>query len=214
MNVFVKPETANSYDAYYQTAFGKKVDELEQRVISSFIKDIPRDSMLELGCGTGHWSGYFIKQGFNITGVDISEAMLQLAKAKELKAEFMKADSQKLPFRNESYTVISSINMLEFVDNQDKVLQEIYRILKPEGWLILGCLNAHSVLGERKELDETFRDAQFLTSEELSNKLQLFGEPKLKFGVYLTSNFNILDETPGADQVNPVFIAVIVQKAK
>jgi ubiquinone/menaquinone biosynthesis C-methylase UbiE len=213
-NVFVDPETANSYDAYYQTEFGKKVDEIERQIVSSLIQDVPRTRMLELGCGTGHWSAYFIGQGFGLTGTDVSEAMLKLAREKELNAGFIQADARNIPFEDESFAVVSSITMLEFVDNQDSVFQEIYRVLKPGGWLILGCLNARSVLGENKEQDETFKNAQFITAEELTNKLQLFGEPTLKSGVYLTSDFILLDETPDQGDVHPVFIAAIVQKTK
>ncbi len=213
-NVFANSETANSYDAYYQTEFGKKVDEIERQIVGSLIQDVPRTRMLELGCGTGHWSAYFIDQGFGLTGIEISEAMLKLALQKELNADFIQADSQDIPFGDESFAVVSSITMLEFVDNQDSVFQEIYRVLKPGGWLILGCLNARSVLGENKDQDETFKNAQFLTAEELTNKLQRFGEPILKSGVFLITDFILLDELPDPGNVHPVFIAAIVQKTK
>lgn len=214
MNVFSQPDVANNYDAYYLTGSGKKIDKIEKAIVSKLIKHIPRSHMLELGCGTGHWSEYFIKQGFSLTGIDISEPMLKLAEQKNLNAEFLKADSHKIPFTNQSFSVISSITMLEFVEDRERVLQEIYRVLKIGGWLILGCLNAHSVLAQTKDQDETFKNADFLTPEKLLNKLQTFGKPKLSSGVYMSANFELLDHIPGNKQVQPVFMAAIVQKIK
>jgi len=214
MNVFKNPDTANNYDAYYQTELGKKVDEIEKRIISNLIKDMPRYPMLELGCGTGHWSAFFIEEGFKLTGIDISKAMLRLAKQKDINADFYIANAQKLPFNSDSFQIVSSITMLEFVEDRDKVLLEIYRILKPGGWVILGCLNANSILAGRKEQDETFKYAHFLTPEEITEGLKIFGIPVLDSGVYLTQDFELLDDTNDAGNVEPAFIAAIVQKNK
>ncbi len=40
MNVFLKPEIANNYDDYYASEFGKKVDEIEQQIMNSLLKNI------------------------------------------------------------------------------------------------------------------------------------------------------------------------------
>jgi ubiquinone/menaquinone biosynthesis C-methylase UbiE len=212
MNAFINPEIAINYDSYYKTDFGKKVDLIEKKIITELLKNVPRNFMLELGCGTGHWSDYFEKQGFNVLGIDISEPMLKLAIEKNINAKFLKADSHYLPFTNKSFSIVSSITMLEFVDDQDKVLQEIYRVLKPGGWLIIGCLNDSSVLGERKEQDEIFKNAKFLKAGELKNKLQLFGKSRFNCGIYLSHNFEILDGSRETSNIEPVFIGVIVQK--
>ena len=214
MNVFIDPGTANNYDAYYQTELGKKVDEIEKRIISNLIKDVPRNHMLELGCGTGHWSAFFLKEGFRLTGIDVSEAMLKIAKKKDIKADFLNANSQKIPYNDGSFEVVSSITMLEFVQDQDKVLNEIYRVLKPGGWLILGCLNANSILAERKEQEETYKYAHFMTPEKLIEKLKIFGTSKLDFGIYLNPDLKLLDNTTDLNVVEPVFIAALVQKTK
>lgn len=212
MNIFLNNDIANKYDAYYQTPFGKQIDEIEKRIISQLIKNIPRKNMLELGCGTGHWTEFFINQGFEVTATDISEAMLQLAEAKNLRAKFSLADSENLPFETNSYDCVSSITMLEFVDNQDEVFEEIKRVLKPNGWLVLGCLNENSILAQNKENDETFRDAKFLTKEKLSKHLTIFGTPTFDYGIYLAPSFEILDNTQEKDKAEPVFMAVVVQK--
>jgi len=211
MNVFIKPEIANSYDDYYQSDFGKKIDRIERDIIDFLIKEIPLSEMLELGCGTGHWSDFFSKKGFNLTGIDISEAMLNIAKNKKINAKFKIANSQNIPFNNESFQIISSITMLEFVDNQDKVISEIYRVLKKGGWLVLGCLNEKSIIGKDKRNSETFKNANFLTIDSIKSKLDKFENILIKSGVYLKSDYSIVDDKKD-NNIEPVFIGIIAQK--
>lgn len=213
MNPFNNINIANSYDDYYNTDFGKQVDIIEKDIIKTLMSDITRGKMLELGCGTGHWTEFFLKEGFELTASDISEPMLELARTKGLNAKFIKGDSVKLPFADESFRVVASITMLEFVQNKDAVIREIYRVLKPGGYLILGCINASSILGKNKESDEVFKDAKLLTYSELTHKLHLFGAAKYGFGVYLTSDFRIVDNELEANAVEPVFMAAIVHKS-
>lgn len=212
MNVFNIIEVANTYDSYYSTSFGKQIDKIEKEIITSLIEKVPRKPLLELGCGTGHWTKYFVDQGFEVTGIDNSEAMLTKAREKKLNANFLTADSEKLPFENSSFDVIASITMIEFVENQDEVFNEIYRVLKPKGWLIMGCLNKKSILAKNKDQSETFKNAKFLTAATLFHYLEQFGTPKQSFCVYLDKHNTILDSETEKGEVEPVFMAGVVQK--
>jgi len=212
MNVFLKPEIANSYDEYYQSDFGKKVDKIEKDIITDLIKELPRNEMLELGCGTGHWSDFFSKNGFKVTGIDISEAMLTIAKDKKIDATFKVGDAGQIPFQDESFQCISSITMLEFVDNQDQVINEMHRVLKKDGWLLLGCLNKNSIIGKNKENDETFRDAAFLSIEDIQLKLEKFDIIQIKSGVRLAPDFSVSNENEENEHIEPVFIGILAQK--
>lgn len=140
--------------------------------------------------------------------------MLAIAKKKRLKATFTLGDSQDLDLEKDSISVISSITMLSFVENQDKVIDEMYKVLKPKGWLIIGCLNANSILAKNKEQSETFKDAQFLTPKELEQKLAKFGDVKLEFAVYLDEKFTLLDNLSNIASVAPLFMVAVVQKNK
>ena len=212
MNVFLDTEIASNYDDYYQSDFGKKIDIIEQEIISNLIKGIPTNEMLELGCGTGHWTDFFNNKGFSITGIDISGAMLNIAKSKNINAKFKIANSENLPFDNESFKCVSSITMLEFVDNQEKVIDEIYRVLKKDAWLILACLNENSILGKNKENNPTFKNANFFTIDSLKSKLDKFEIISIKSGVYLKSDNTIIDNNEDKESVEPVFIGLIAQK--
>ncbi|MGM0622223.1 MAG: class I SAM-dependent methyltransferase, partial [Bacteroidota bacterium] len=127
-NVFLTPEVASEYDAYYQTETGKTVDNIEKEIVSANLKKLPKTNWLELGCGTGHWTKFFNEGGFQITAVDNSEAMLKIARSKNLEnVQFLNADATRLPFPDARFSGIVSITMLEFVDDLEKVLNEIDR---------------------------------------------------------------------------------------
>lgn len=213
MNVYTKDTVAGEYDAYYTTPQGREVDNIEKKIISGLMKNIPAGELLELGCGTAHWTHYLCEQGFQVTAIDASEEMLKIARAKNIhKATFQKEDAAKLPFPDKRFSLIVSITMLEFVDDVEAVFDEIDRLLLPGGYLVLGCLNSESELGKYKDKDEVFRHARFFSSQEVKEKLLRFGEPVLRPGVYFSPAFDLLDGSEKQDTVEPAFIGALVQK--
>lgn len=212
MNVFFNAEIADEYDAYYNTEVGQKVNEIEEKLIAGALQKIPKGKMLELGCGTGHWTKFFVENGFELTATDISDAMLKHAQQKQLNAKILKADSENLPFEDESFDMVSSITMMEFVSDQDKVLSEIYRVLKPNGYVLLGGLNANSVLAKNAVNDPVFQKANFFTHEKLVEKLMKLGVPEVDSGVHFSPNFQLTDATAEKENYEPAFMLALVQK--
>ncbi|MHB9055410.1 MAG: class I SAM-dependent methyltransferase [Paludibacteraceae bacterium] len=212
INVFSDKHIAENYDEYYHTEQGKRTDAIEKEIISQFLDEIPQKELLELGCGTGHWTDFFVQKGFKVTGVDISEAMLNVAESKKMNATFLRGSSEALPFEDESFSVLASITMLEFVDDQKKAVSEMYRVLKKGGWLIAGCLNADSVMGVNKEKDEVFSHAKMLTVNELTALFSPFKLLMVKKGVYLNPEYGIIDSSENFTHVEPAFIALFLQK--
>ena len=212
MNVFLKAEIASQYDEYYQTEFGKKVDKIEKEIVSGFLNGFPRSEMIELGCGTGFWTEYFVEQGFRVEAIDSSEAMLEIAKSKQIDAGFFLANSESLPFENERFDGVASITMMEFVDHPENVIQEMYRVLKPDGWLIVGCLNEKSVLGKTSAQDEVFRNANFLNLDNLKNLFHPFELIREKRGVFLANDYSIRDQDSELENIEAVFVGLLFQK--
>lgn len=214
-NVFLEKTVADSYDAYYDSPLGSMIDAIEKEVIAGYLKSVKRQPVLETGCGTGHWSEFLSTMGFDVTAVDISDAMLAVAKRKNIdNVRFLNADASNLPFGNESFGVVVTVTMLEFTVDTQKVLSEIYRVLKPGGVLIAGCLNIRSELGRTKDGDETFGKARFFSKEELHNILLPFGDAEIRDCVYLTPAFELLDGKIDTYPVEGSFLAARVQKTK
>lgn len=213
MNVFIKEEIAANYDSYYHTSVGKEIDRIEKQAIGSLLPATSQEPILELGCGTGHWSEFLSSKGFKVIALDISEAMLSKARLKEIKnVEFRKADAAALPFPDESFGMVVSITMLEFVDDLEKVLKEIYRVLKPEGLFIAGCLNLNSEPGKTKDADDTFRNAHFFTKTELAALFKSWENFELNESAFLSPSFEILDGTMATYPVEGAFLGIKVQK--
>ena len=213
MSIFFNSNIANNYDSYYETEEGRKIDEIEKNIISELLPIVPDNSMLELGCGSGHWTQFFVEKGFKVTGVDISEAMLDIAKQKNIDAQFMLADCANLPFANNSFSFIATITMLEFVDDIDKVIKEIYRVLKKGGYLVIGSLNADSVIATKKSTDEIFKYAKFMSIADIKAKFNQLQLLQIKSGVYLNHDYSIIDNsTSNINNIQPVFIGALFQK--
>jgi ubiquinone/menaquinone biosynthesis C-methylase UbiE len=214
-NIFQLPSVAREYDNYYQKEKGKLIDKIEKKIIKSHLDNLDKGYLLELGCGTGHWTQFFCEQGFQVAAIDSSKSMLEIARSKNMKTvQFLNADAVRLPFPDAQFSAIASVTMLEFVDDLNLVLTEIDRLLKPGGTLLLGCLNALSALGENKKNDPVFKHAHFFTQEEIKKMLARFGNPRISAGLYFSPDFEILDGTKKQSTSEPAFIAASVKKTK
>ncbi|MBN2757500.1 MAG: class I SAM-dependent methyltransferase [Bacteroidales bacterium] len=207
---------ATEYDKYYQTDFGIKIDEIEKNIIKEFLQELKSKEIIEIGCGTGHWTNFLSDLGFIIDASDISEKMLLEAQNKNIKnAEFSVKNAEQLNYPDNSADNIIAVTSLEFVENQQLAVNEIYRILKPNGYFICAGLNLNSDLGKNKANDEVYKNAKFFTYNNLNEILSKFGEPKFKAAVVI-ENSEFTDNKYSEEQKleKGAFIAAIVQKIK
>jgi ubiquinone/menaquinone biosynthesis C-methylase UbiE len=102
----------------------------------------PGIQVLDAGCGDGYGSYKLFQEGFNVTGVDISKEMIERAKARlvDNKLNYIQADLSNLPFESESFSAVIAINSLEWTANPLHAVNEINRIMKPNGILSVGLL--------------------------------------------------------------------------
>jgi demethylmenaquinone methyltransferase/2-methoxy-6-polyprenyl-1,4-benzoquinol methylase len=94
--------------------------------------------VLDLCCGTGDIALGFARRGATVTGVDFTEQMLQVAKAREGREKdsqlgWVRADVLRLPFRDDSFDVVSVGYGLRNLADIEGGLREILRVLKPGG---------------------------------------------------------------------------------
>ena len=96
--------------------------------------------ILDIGCGTGRHSIELSKRGYSVTGVDLSESMLKLARdkasAQNLQIDFQKHDARKLPYFNEFDLVImlceGAFSLMETDEMNFQILQNAANALKRE----------------------------------------------------------------------------------
>jgi len=101
------------------------------------------DKYLEIGFGSGIFINKYMSHVSKIAGIDYSEDMVKLASNinKKLvesgKAEFKKGYASSLPWADNEFTVVATIEVFFFLDETEKTLKEIFRVLKPGGRLII-----------------------------------------------------------------------------
>ncbi len=96
----------------------------------------------DLGCGDGYASYKLATMEFQVTGVDLSEQMLEKARyrAKNTSAQFIKADISAVPMESSFFDAVMAINSLEWTEDPLKVIHEMKRIVKEDGLICIALL--------------------------------------------------------------------------
>lgn len=163
----------SEYEAWYATPRGKFADVLEKKVIADLCRISRGDKVLEIGCGTGHFSAYFEELGADVVGLDTSPEMLRVAKdlRGDRKIDFSKGEAYALPFADNSFDLVAMITTLEFISSPKKALEEAFRVSK--GRVFLGILNRNSFLAWKRKRSEkdVWKEAHFYTLKEVIDLL-------------------------------------------
>ena len=97
--------------------------------------------VLEIGCGIGTDGAQFAKAGADYTGVDLTEAAIELARKRfelsGLQGKFEVADAENLQFPDESFDLVYSHGVLHHTPDTARAVRETHRVLKPGGRAIV-----------------------------------------------------------------------------
>ncbi len=145
---------------WYEELFTNYADKYEKEVFTqgtieevNFIeKEIGKDKdckILDIGCGTGRHALELAKRGYNVTGVDLSESMIERAveKAEDagLKVDFRVADARNLLFEDSFDLVVmiceGAFPLMETDEMNFEILKNAAKALKSDGKLIFTTLN-------------------------------------------------------------------------
>ena len=145
------PQNAKMTSTQLQSAYDEIADHYEKRTwFDQHILGVARlrrkllskanGNILEVACGTGQNLPLFAPNS-NITAVDLSPGMLEVARENAIKhglnADFAVMDAEKLEFPNGSFdTVVSTLSTCTF-PNPVKALQEMKRVCRPDGLILL-----------------------------------------------------------------------------
>ena len=176
-------QAAAVYDEWFSTPMGRYYDLVEKRAINRALKNVSDKKLLEIGCGTGHWSKYFSALGFSVLGVDISFEMLKKTFRKRIPwAEFVQSNAQYLPLHSDVFDIVVLITAIEFIDEPHNAIKEAVRCLrKPGGRLLIGTLNAKSRLNKRwlTKNEIPYCEASMLSIKDLKDLLVPYGKPMI-----------------------------------
>jgi 2-polyprenyl-3-methyl-5-hydroxy-6-metoxy-1,4-benzoquinol methylase len=104
----------------------------------------PTDKILEIGCGIGTIVFELTKQGYDVTGVDISREAVAYGRKKYGEIHLEVQPAEALPYENKSFDLILSFDLFEHIARIDRHLSEVHRILRPGGYYLFQTPNKFS----------------------------------------------------------------------
>ncbi|MFN2341525.1 MAG: class I SAM-dependent methyltransferase [Halanaerobium sp.] len=167
---------AVEYDNWYQTEMGSFVDQVETEAAFDLFQPQPGEKILDIGCGTGNFSIKLAKKGCQVTGIDISQPMLDKAAKKSeklnLDINFKKGDALNLEFEDNQFDSVFSMAAIEFIKDLETAFKEMKRVVKTGGKILLGTIRKNSDWGrfyeKQAEKDNSiFSDAIFRDPKDL-----------------------------------------------
>lgn len=144
---------------WYKTFFGEDylrmydflTPERTEREVEGIVNLLalpPGSTILDLCCGHGRHAIALAKQGYRVTGLDLSEVFLQHARseaeAQGIQVRWMHGDMRNIPFENEFDAVINIFTAFGYLESEDEdqlVLQQVHKALKPSGHFLLETKN-------------------------------------------------------------------------
>jgi SAM-dependent methyltransferase len=102
--------------------------------------------VLDIGCATGDMAARLKGLGYDAAGVDIAEPMVARARERWNTIRFEVGDGERLPFPDDTFDGIVCLGVIEYQNNDGRMLQEIRRVLRSGGHAVLSTPNAASPL--------------------------------------------------------------------
>ncbi len=135
---------ADGHDEFYRTSLGKDVLDAEVELLLDLLPE--EGKVLSIGCGIGVHEAALRERrpGIQLTCSDLQDEMLQAAPSD---LHLIQADMTDLPFPDGAFDAVYEITALVFVQDPEKALFEMARVIRPGGSLVLLTLNPVSKWG-------------------------------------------------------------------
>lgn len=179
-----KKELSKYWDAKWSDYTEQEPNAFAKKLVEMYARSDKKD-LLDLGCGDGRDTRYFIKNGFNVSCIDIASKSIE-----KIKQEFGNKvnatcqDIQNLQFSNESFDIIYSHLTLHYFNDEDttKAFDKIYNLLRKGGIFFVKC---------KSDKDRLCNDSQ---GEKIAENIYFKGHVRHFFSLdYLKSKLNKFD---------------------
>jgi len=173
---YFQEEIVKTYESWYEGKY-KRADKLEKALLKKLLDTLPdAKSLLEVGCGTAHFTRWFESLGLDCYGLDLSHLMLKEARKLWTNKSLLRGESAHLPFKDDSFDVVSFIACMEYMPNPVKVLSEASRVASKG--IIIGLMNKWSLPTIRRIIqvkmgrNPYYKDAKFYSIFGIKRKLK------------------------------------------
>jgi ubiquinone/menaquinone biosynthesis C-methylase UbiE len=142
---------ADRYDAKNANPYGDCFVYSRHRLADYLNRYLPvrgdNRTLLDVGCGTGHWMRTLADRGYIVSGVDASDAMLVYARELNPDAHIEHADVNRLPFADQTFDYVLCVEVLRYLRDPKLAIAEIARVLKPGGTALVTATPAFNLNG-------------------------------------------------------------------
>jgi SAM-dependent methyltransferase len=156
----------SAYERWYHTSRGQWIADREFILLKSLLSPEAGASLLDVGCGTGHFSRRFARSRLSVTGIDPDPAALKLARTQGEDILYLQGSALELPFPDDAFDCTIAVTSLCFIDDRLPALKEMWRVTRNAS--VLGLLNRHSLLHLRKQGQGSYFGARWDTADEVS----------------------------------------------
>jgi SAM-dependent methyltransferase len=167
---------AVAYEQWISRPQNKIALEMEIQLMRDLLQPMRGESVLDIGCGTGECLKSFLDIGLQVTGLDPSTYMLDIALKKiGQRADLYRNYAEDLPFDDNSFNYACFFTTLEFVDDPKKALQEAFRVTKDR--VFIGVFNRYAIKGIQRRVKgiftpTIFNHAKFFSVWELKQMIR------------------------------------------
>ncbi|MBI5782991.1 MAG: class I SAM-dependent methyltransferase [Gammaproteobacteria bacterium] len=155
----------DEYEAWYQTARGSWIADREFGLMARLLNPPAGATLLDVGCGTGHFSRRFAAAGLHVTGLDPDLAMLDHARGLGGGVNYLLGTGTTLPFGGHSHDYVMAVTSLCFIADPERALREMWRVSRRA--VLLGLLNRRSLLYLQKHGHGAYRGARWDTPTDI-----------------------------------------------
>lgn len=181
------------YEAWYHTRRGAWVSDTEFALMRRVLMPQAGERLLDVGCGTGHFTRRFAQLGLQVTGIDPDPAMLEYAKSQNQDIDYQLGSAEALIFADASFDHVAAITSLCFIEQPAVAIKEMWRVCQRS--LLLGLLNRHSLLYQQKFNRGGYRGARWDTKSIVNAWLtDIYPSPQkivLRTGIFLIGDHQL-----------------------
>jgi ubiquinone/menaquinone biosynthesis C-methylase UbiE len=158
---------AEHYEDWYATPRGERASRAETELLAWLLGGLPdARTVLDVGCGSGHFTAWFARRGLSPIGLDRAPAMLAALRARHPALPLLLADAHALPMRDRAVDLVVFVATLEFLDEPRRALAEAVRVARHG--VVAVALNRWSVGALSRRLGPASRGALLRHARDLS----------------------------------------------
>lgn len=144
----------DTYARGWHQRMANHVYAMRYRAVERMVAPLGAKSVLDVGCGTGDYAQLFDPERTRYLGIDISEKMIAECARLFPAHKFAVADGDSIDAANDTFDLVLSIGVLEYLPDPDSHLRELARVTKPGGSVIAAVQNGSN---RSRRLDRPIR---------------------------------------------------------